>query len=157
MVPIDPDAPWGVNLVVLIIILAIVPAFTSWVANRGTKAKLAKIEHEVIPNSGSSLADAINRTEAAQLVMTEQVAGLREDVGGIHSELRDVRQDIAGIRTDARHDRRVVADTQRAIDDHLQAVPGLVAETVAKAEATHIRNCPIRTPKTPRRTTTKEN
>lgn len=151
MVPIDPDAPWGWNLAVLVLILAVVPALTSWIANRGTKRKLAAIEHEVRPNSGSSLADAINRTEAAQLVMTEQVKGLREDVGGIHSELRDVRQDIAGIRTDARQDRRDIAQVrleavtaQRALDEHVQAVPELVAETVAKAEAAHIKNCPLR-------------
>lgn len=141
MVPIDPDAPWGWNLAILVLVLAVVPAVTSWIANRGTKAKLAAIAHEVRPNSGSSLADAINRTEAAQLVMTEQVAALRDDVGGIHSEIRDVRQDIAGVRADARHDRRVVAESQKALDEHLQAVPGLLAETVAKAEAAHIRNC----------------
>lgn len=127
MVPIDPDAPWGWNLAVLILILAVVPALTSWVATRGTKAKLSAIEHEVRPNSGTSLADAINRTEAAQLVMTEQVAGLREDVGGIHSEIRDVRRDVAGIRTDARQDRRELAqvrqevvDVARSLDEHIQ-------------------------------------
>ena len=148
--PLDPDIPWGWNLL-LFAMLALTPVVTSWIANRGTKAKLAAIAHEVRPNSGSSLADAINRTEAAQLVMTEQVAALRDDVGGIHSEIRDVRQDIAGVRADARHDRRVVADAQRALDEHLQAVPGLLAETVAKAEAAHIRRCPQR------KTDTKEN
>lgn len=148
--PLDPDIPWGWNLL-LFAMLVLTPLVTSWIANRGTKAKLAAntdqlaaIAHEVRPNSGSSLADAVNRIEAAQVVATEQIAGIRDDVGGIHSEIRDVRQDIAGVRADARHDRRVVADAQRALDDHLQAVPGLIAETVAKAEAARIRRCPQR-------------
>lgn len=141
--PLDPDIPWGWNLL-LFAMLVLTPVVTSAIANRGTKAKLAAIEHEVRPNSGTSLADAVNRIEAAQVVATEQIAGVRDDVGGIHSEIRDVRQDIAGVRADARHDRRVVADAQRALDDHLQAVPGLIAETVAKAEAAHIRRCPQR-------------
>lgn len=146
--PLDPDIPWGLNLL-LFAMLALTPVVTSWIANRGTKAKLAAIAHEVRPNSGTSLADAVNRIEAAQVVATAQIAGVRDDVGGIHSEIRDVRQDIAGVRADARHDRRVVADAQRALDEHLQAVPGLLADTVAKAEAAHIRRCPQRksTPK----------
>ena len=154
--PLDPDIPWGWNLLLFAIAAAVVPIVTSWIANRGTKAKLAAIAHEVRPNSGTSLADAVNRIEAAQVVATEQIAGIREDVGGIHSEIRDVRQDIAGVRADARHDRRVVAQAQQSLDEHLQAVPGLLAETVAKAEASHIRKCPLRndkpdTTRTPRR------
>lgn len=141
--PLDPDIPWGWNLL-LFAMLVLTPVVTSAIANRSTKAKLAAIEHEVRPNSGTSLADAVNRIESAQLVATEQIAGIREDVGGIHSEIRDVRQDIAGVRSDARHDRRIVAQAQQSLDEHLQAVPGLLAETVAKAEAAHIRRCPQR-------------
>ena len=141
----DPDAPmwWNALLLALAVVTLVV---TTWITNRKTRAKIAAIEHEVRPNSGTSLADAVNRIEAAQIVATEQIAGIRDDVGGIHSEIRDVRQDIAGVRADGRHDRRVVGEVQKALDEHLQAVPELLAETVAKSEAAHIRRCPQRKP-----------
>jgi len=155
---VDPDAPWQLNLLVIILTSVITGSLAvlgAWLSTRrrflDQANSLEAIAHEVRPNSGSSMADATKRIEAAQFVMTEQVAGLREDLGGLHAEMRDVRQDIAGMRTDARHDRRDIAQVrqeavtaQRALDEHLQAVPALVAETVAKAESAHIRRCPQR-------------
>lgn len=154
---IEPDAPWPIN-VALIALGLLVLALPTWLTQRGNRKRIASIEHQVYPNSDGSMADAVDRIEAAQAVQGDRLAAMADDVGGLHSEVRDLRadmttmrQDVSGIRTDGRRDRRDVAAVrqeavaaQRSLDEHLRAAPRLVAQAVHDAEAAHIGGCPLR-------------
>lgn len=128
--PIDPDAPWWVNIAVLVIILAIVPAVTTWLTQRGTRRHVAETQQSVriireqvqnthTVNLRDDLDDKIGGLDRkiGQLADAQQAA--RQDVGGLHSEVRALRQDVAGVRTDARQDRRTAAETRRVLDEHI--------------------------------------
>jgi septal ring factor EnvC (AmiA/AmiB activator) len=147
LLQIDPDAPWWANLTVLILVLAVVPALSTWVTGRGAKKKVAAtqadvattqvdvaaIREQVENTHTSNLRDDIDNKISSVIEAVEQV---RDDVGGLHSEVRDTRDDITGIRTDARRDRRLLAEQRQALDEHLSDVPRLVADTVRQAQTT---------------------
>lgn len=159
---IEPDAPWPVN-VALILAGLLALALPTWLTQRGNHRRIATIEHQVMPNTGGSIADVVARIEKAQTVQGDRLDVLVGDVGGLHSEMRDLRADlttaradITGIRTDTRHDRRDVAAVrqeavaaQRSLDEHLRAVPELVARAVRDAESAHVADCPLRQRHTP--------
>lgn len=137
--PIDPDAPWWVNVGALIIILAIVPAVTTWLTQRGTRRRVVETQERVAQTSETVgiIREQVQNTHSVNLrddldekigTLSRQVSvvidaqqAAREDVGGLHSEVRALRQDIAGVRTDARQDRRTSAETRRVLDEHIAA------------------------------------
>lgn len=127
---LDPDTPWIVNAVLLIIVAAVVPALTTWITQRGTRRHVAETQESVqvireqVQNTHSvNLRDDLDEKvggldrKIGQLADAQQAA--REDVGGLHSEMRAMRLDIAGVRTDARQDRRDAAETRRVLDEHI--------------------------------------
>lgn len=129
-VTIDPDAPWWVNVAFLIIVLAVVPAVTTWITQRGTRRHVAETQESVgiireqVQNTHEmNLRDDLDEKiggldrKIGQLADAQQAA--REDVGGLHSEVRALRLDVAGVRTDARQDRRDAAETRRVLDEHI--------------------------------------
>lgn len=145
---IDPDAPWWANIVVLLVVLAVVPALTTWATQRGTRRRVTETQESV-----GRVLDQVANTHTTNLRddLDEKIAGvvasqeaMRKDIGGLHSEMRDARRDIAGIRTDGRQDRRALAEQRDALAEHLADVPRLVAEAVRRAEADHVHTCPLR-------------
>jgi hypothetical protein len=133
MPTIDPDAPWWANLGVLVIVLAVVPAVTTWVTGRNarkratdTQADVAVIREEVKNTHSSNLRGDLDK-------LRDAIDGVRDDLGGLHSEVRDTRRDIGGIRTDARQDRRILAEQREALDTHLTGVPSLVTSAISEA------------------------
>lgn len=136
MPPIDPNAPWWANILMLITILAVVPAATAWLAGRRdrrtlrqvadvTTRTLGQVENEHLgtdhPNLREDLDAKIDRVCVALDRMANAQDATRADVGGLHAEVRDVRRDITGIRTDARRDRRDVTDLRESIPDMIAA------------------------------------
>ena len=57
--------------------------------------RLSSIEHELHPNGGSSMRDAVNRTEKALAEHVEQSARLLEKGQGTEAELRKALSDLA--------------------------------------------------------------
>ncbi|PFG19884.1 hypothetical protein [Serinibacter salmoneus] len=109
MPPIEPDAPWWVNILVTVLAIAATSGGTVWVATRSTRRKVNSIEHEVKPNSGKSMADAVNRVEDIVTQQAERLAGLGRDVGGIRQEMRQERTERQ--------------DVERRLDEHIQESP----------------------------------
>ena len=111
---IDPDAPWGWNLFIIIVILGILPLITSWMANRNTKHKLATIASDL---SANKLQLENEHTDSDFPNLREEITSIRTSIGGMHSEVRDLRLDVTGIRTDARRDRRDLHELQRTTEE----------------------------------------
>jgi hypothetical protein len=155
---IDPDAPWWANLLVLLLVAAI-PAVVAWRGSHRTGRKLdavavdaaatrsdaaatrSQTENEHADSEIPNLRDELTATRKG---FEEFRDGIREDIGGLRSEVRDLRRDVAGIRTDARRDRRELTAVTDRLDEHLEAVPQIVADAVHRAEADHVHACPLR-------------
>jgi chromosome segregation ATPase len=161
MPPIDPDAPWWANVLLVLVVLAAVPAATTWLTNRPTRRTLhqvaadAKEARDQVANThdtnmrddldGVGVGLAEIRHAVGRLADAQQA--VREDIGGLHSEVRDQRLDIAGIRTDARRDRRALAavrtDLASAVTERDQAIAQL-REQMPGLIASHVTACPLR-------------
>jgi len=169
--PPDGTPWWAWALTVLV--LAVVPTAMTWLMQRGTRRQVTATQAQVAQTNASvgvireqvqnthttnlrdeldGLVTQFGRVESAISDLTDGQAAMRDDIGGVHSEIRDVRRDVVGIRTDARRDRRALADQRTALDEHLAEVPGLVEQAVTRAETAHIVACPLRTPRTPHHT-----
>ena len=59
-----------------------------------TRAEVAQITHEMNPNSGASLRDAVNRID-------ERVADLKQSIGGIRDDVRADRKALIAVQRDA--------------------------------------------------------
>lgn len=111
---VDPDAPWWINTV-LIIVLAAIPIVKSLqTANRSTRAaessvetaehtqeQLRRVLHNVENSHNIGLRDDLDEkvsalTEQMQTV-SAQVSVLHSDVGSVHEELRGTRNDVTGV------------------------------------------------------------
>ncbi|MBD8077702.1 hypothetical protein [Cellulosimicrobium arenosum] len=95
MTPADLPDPtqvltWPQALVAVVIILCVLvwPGVLAWINSRSTKALIEDVRHEVNPNSGKSMRDSTNRTEAA---VQEIQSTLGEHVK--YAEERDVELD----------------------------------------------------------------
>lgn len=160
--PTPPDGiPW-LAWVMVVIILALIgstPAtITALITRRDTKAELADVKthqaatkdiadrtlEQVQNTHPQNLRDDLDEKFASIETKVDSlagdVAGVRDDLGGLHSETRDLRKDVTGIRTDARRDRRKLADQEQALDEHLADVPRILDEAFAK----HAADCPAR-------------
>lgn len=166
-------APWWAWLTWLGAI-AIVPLITgavsitvTLISRRDTKAELAATNAhvaeakqatdltlgEVKNTHTTNLREDLDEKFAAlgdrlSQVITAQ-GGLRDDLGGVHSEVRDVRSqqddmrgDILGIRSDGRKDRRRIAAQERQLSRHVEELP----ETIQQALTDHVSDCPARKP-----------
>jgi len=165
-VTIDPDAPWQVNALLVVLVLVAVPVL-GWLLNRPLNRKVervaadARTAAEQTANTHSlNLRDDLDekdaRTTRAISVLSDALQAIREDVGGLHSEIRDARQDIAGVRTDARADRRAVTQVRAdlngfvrgrehaldelrdALDELRDSIPAVVAHAVTQ----HVHDYP---------------
>lgn len=169
MLPIDPDAPWWVNAVITVIVLAGIPGLTLWVGGRKQRADTAATrvelgatrelaqkaadssavaEHEVRPNSGKSMADVLNRVAKSQEAQSRRLEALHETTGRLERGQADVAKDVGGIRSELRTERTERVNLSERVDQHLRDVPQVIEQAIAKGEANHVTNCPLRqTPK----------
>lgn len=138
-------------------ITGVVAVVVALITRRDTKAELAKT-HKTLDGIAEDAAASRSQTEnehldaefpnlreeltAFRTDTTAALASIREDVGGMHSEVRDVRKDLTGIRTDARRDRRKLSAQEQALDDHLAEIPDILE----RAFAEHAGDCPARRP-----------
>lgn len=141
------ELTWLVAVVIAQIATAAASIAVALITRRDTKADLARTQTSV-----DKTLDQVQNTHTQNLredldekfamvgsrldTVTEHVAGLRDDVGGLHSETRDLRKDVSGIRTDARRSRRELDDQRGVLDD--------LPVTIERAIADHVDACPAR-------------
>lgn len=154
MPPIPDGIPWVVWLVAAIATPAlgtVASIAVALITRRDTKRELGdqRAELATIREHTSRSLDQLENTHTTNLrndldkltgIVTDGMAAIRTDVGGLHSETRDLRNDVAGIRADGRHDRRKLAEQEKALDVHLSEVPALVEQVLAS----HVGDCPLR-------------
>ena len=128
MPPIDPDAPWWVNS--LLILAAIYG--THWLAGRSTRKKVAAIESQTV-------------NEHHQ----DEYPNLRDELTATRRSVESVGRDVGGMREEMRTERRERIAVSDRLDEHLSDVPRLTADAVSRGESDHIAACPLRTPKEP--------
>jgi methyl-accepting chemotaxis protein len=136
-------------------ITGIVAILVALITRRDTKAALAKTDKtltRVAEDAAASRSQTENEHLDAEFPNLREeltafrtdtsaaLASIREDVGGMHSEVRDVRKDLTGIRTDARRDRRKLSEQEQALDEHIADVTRIVEET----KRSHVAECPLR-------------
>lgn len=105
MTPPPAGTPWWAWALVAIV-PAIASALASWAASRRTRQDVAVIRHQVTNTHESNFRDDVDELATKVDRLSEGLAAVRSDVGGVHSEVRDARLDIEGVRTDARRERR---------------------------------------------------
>lgn len=97
--PIDPTGwaaidswPAAVAVVVLILALLVVPQVGAWVQARRSAAAVHEVRtmlhHEVNPNSGGSLRDAVDRLEVGVRDQSEQTRALAARVSALERRRR---------------------------------------------------------------------
>ena len=143
------EAAWLLVNLIPVIVGAIVTITVTLVTRRDTKAQLARTQDSVdqtleqvrnthTQNLREDLDEKFAAVGSRLDTVTEHVAGLRDDVGGLHSETRDLRKDVSGIRTDARRSRRELDDQRSVLND--------LPVTIERAIADHVAACPVRNP-----------
>lgn len=127
--PIDPDAPWLVNALLTVLILAGIPALTLRIGGRKQRAEssetralaqqaadsAAVAEHEVRPNSGKSMADVLNRVAVELNAQGERLEALREATGRVERTQADTARDVGGLRSEIRQEREERGDLSRRV------------------------------------------
>lgn len=84
---------WPQVAMVLVTLLAlnVVPQVLGYLKTRAQSKTLATIEHEVVPNHGSSMADSVNRIEATLnehiAAAAEKEASVDAAIGALHEKL----------------------------------------------------------------------
>lgn len=129
MTPPPEGTPWWAWLLAVIAVALIASGMT-YLTNRPVRRGMQQVQaqvdvaaHEVRPNSGGSMADAVNRIEATVSVMRSEQIEQRRDIGGLRSDHRQVRSDLGQLREvvdgNAGETRLQHAALAKRLDDHL--------------------------------------
>lgn len=146
----DPGLPAWADALLIAASLGLT-ALVAWLGTRGARrsseaarreaqaaASTARaIEHEVKPNTGRSLADAVARIEADGRRTRDAFAALHESQARLEREIAEMGRDIGGIRSEMRHEREERHAVADRLDTHLTDVPRLIAEARRPTHATH--------------------
>jgi len=129
--PVVENLPIWAWLLGLLVTSVIGPALVAKVNNRKIRAEaastrddVAEIRNQVANTHDSNLRDDLDakfeEMGSKFAAVQSGLEGVREDLGGIHSETRDLRKDVAGIRTDARQDRRSIAELRAEVGEQIK-------------------------------------
>jgi hypothetical protein len=143
MPAIDPDAPWWANLLLLAFVALVPTVFALRAKHAATKAadvaetthaesvdKLDRVLHNVENSHQTGLRDDIDEKLGA---LARLVNLVRDDVGGLHSEVRDARidigrvqHDVTVVRGEARRDRRRIGGVERRLATALETAQDII-------------------------------
>ncbi len=127
MTPAPAGTPWWA-WVLVVLVTAASTAITTWLTGRRTRSDVAVIKDQVANTHESNLRVDIDGLGEKVDRLTTGLAQVRDDVGGVHSEIRDARNDIEGVRTDARRDRRRLWRIERTVTTALDRAQAVVDE-----------------------------
>lgn len=142
---IDPDAPWYVNITVLILILGVMPILTAWFSARANKKRIETMASDVL----ATKAEVKNtHTKNLREDLDDQFNALhvrldkQEEWNKLFSQAdRDIEN--TGNLRNAATERQLtiaVADRNARIDDLITTkIPQLIKAELAK----HLESCPF--------------
>lgn len=130
--PLVETLPVWVWFCGLLVTSVVGPSVVAWINNKKIRAEaattredVAEIRNQVANTHDSNLRDDLDEKFEAMstkfgLVQTG-LEGVRNDLGGLHSETRDLRNDVQGLRADARHDRRSIAEIRSEVAEQVKS------------------------------------
>ena len=144
MPPLDPDWPWWVSALIVVLGLAATSAVSVWVAMIQTRQKLEAVREQVQnSHTQSNLRHDVDRAN-------EGISMLAEGVERVERRIDDVDRSIRAERKSA--DRRyaiqqrdledAVEDGERAIQTLTDEIPGRLRDALEE----HVAACTLRTP-----------
>lgn len=143
---VDPDAPWWVNNLIIVVLASIPIVLALRTAGRSTRAaegsqeqatatqeQLNRVLHNVENSHQIGLRDDLdNKVTALATQMAAvgvQVGALSTDVGLVHTELRSTREDVSGVHAELREvraDERLIRQRVNALETGAEVSRGSV-------------------------------
>ena len=150
MPPIDPDAPWWVNALLIVAALLIVSALPAWLTYRATRDKLAAVAQDT-----ADVKEQVQNTHSTNLrhdldALRSDVQTQGEAVHRVERYLEDMAESTRAIEHSLDRRYRIQAkDLEHAIEDRNRAIAALTDEIpgqIRDALKEHVAACPPRTP-----------
>lgn len=88
---IDPDAPWWANLA-LIAFVFLVPTWFAFRSSQASRRAHRALEHEMKPNSGTSMKDQLNRIERGQKQQSRRLQRVERAQTSMQADLTQVKE-----------------------------------------------------------------
>lgn len=151
MPPIDPDAPWWINALLILAALLLVSALPAWLTYRATRDKLAAVAQDT-----ADVKDQVKNTHSTNLrhdldALRSDVQTQGEAVHRVERHLEDMAESTRAIehsldrryRIQAKDLEHAIEDGERAIQTLTDEIPGQIRDALKE----HVAACPLRTPK----------
>lgn len=151
MPPIDPDAPWWINALLILAALLIVSALPAWLTYRATRDKLAAVAQDT-----ADVKEQVQNTHSTNLrhdldALRSDVQTQGEAVHRVERHLEDMAESTRAIehsldrryRIQAKDLEHAVEDSERAIQALTDEIPGQIRDALRE----HVAACPLRNPK----------
>lgn len=100
-----PHITWEAGAAALVALATLITSIAGW----------RKISHEMKPNHGGSLRDALNRIEASQ-------RETRKDIGGLRSEVRHLHTEASRLAAVDQDDRRYEREAHTSLETRITAL-----------------------------------
>ena len=151
MPPIDPDAPWWVNALLILAALLIVSALPAWLTYRATRDKLATVAQDT-----ADVKEQVKNTHSTNLrhdldALRSDVQTQGEAVHRVERYLEDMAESTRAIEHSLDRRYRIQAkDLEHAVEDGQRAIQTLTDEIPSRihdALKEHVAACPLRNPK----------
>ena len=150
MPPIDPDAPWWINALLILAALLLVSALPAWLTYRATRDKLATVAQDT-----ADVKEQVKNTHSTNLrhdldALRSDVQTQGEAVHRVERFLEDMAESTRAIehsldrryRIQAKDLEHAIEDGQRAIQTLTDEIPGRIGDALRE----HVADCPLRTP-----------
>ena len=148
MPPIDPDAPWWVNALLILAALLIVSALPAWLTYRATRDKLASVAQDT-----ADVKEQVKNTHSTNLrndldALRSDVQTQAEAIHRVERHVEDVAESVRAIehsldrryRIQAKDLEHAVEDSQRAVQTLTDEIPGQIRDALKG----HVADCPLR-------------
>lgn len=143
MPPIDPDWPWWVSALIVVLGLAATSAVSVWVATIQTRNKL-EVVREQVQNSHtqSNLRNDIDSANEGIALLTEAMHRVERHMEDQSESIRAVEHSLdRRYRIQSRDLEHAIEDRERAIKTLTDEIPGQIREALGG----HVVDCPLRT------------
>lgn len=148
MPPIDPDAPWWINALLILAALLIMSALPAWLTYRATRDKLAAVARDT-----ADVKEQVQNTHSTNLrhdldALRFDVQTQGEAVHRVERHLEDMAESTRAIEHSLDRRYRIQAkDLEHAIEDRNRAIAALTDEIpgqIRDALREHVADCPLR-------------
>ena len=145
MPPIDPDWPWWVSALIVVLGLAATSAVSVWVAMIQTRQKLEAVREQVQnSHTDSNLRHDVDQANAGISLLAEAIERVERRLDDVDRSIRAERKSAdRRYEIQAKDLEHAVEDGERAIQTLTDEIPGQIRDVLKE----HVAACPLRNPK----------